>query len=101
MKHSPPTNISKSEYRLRRRRVIALSVFGVPLAVAYMLWGCYQSSKGIQSSDYVAAALLAVFLSSCSYAGWRIAVRRMMRVAPHVRHQPNAASSAVANDSEA
>ena len=101
MKHSPRMNISESEYHLRRRCVIALSVFAVLLAVANMLWGCYQSSRGIQPSDYVAAALLAVLVATCCYAGWRIAVQRMAGGDTHGRDQENVASSAEANDSEA
>ena len=94
-------NIPESEYRRRRLRAVALSVFGVLLAVGNMLWGCYQLSERIQPSDYLAAVLLAVFVAACSYAGWCIAVRRMRIVESGRVHKANASESARTGGSEA
>ena len=101
MKQLPRMSISESEYLRRRRRVIALSVFTVLLGVANMLWGCYRSTKGIQSSDYVAAALLAVLLASACYAGWRLAVRRLTSLEPPAGDQASITSATRASDGEA
>jgi hypothetical protein len=89
-------NISTREYHARRRRIIILSIFAVMLGVGNSLWGCYQSSKGIQPVDYVGAAVVAVLI-----AGWRLALRRVSSERASAPQQTGASESATPNDGEA
>jgi hypothetical protein len=99
--HSDDMNISTREYHARRRRIIILSIFAVMLGVGNSLWGCYQSSKGIQPVDYVGAAVVAVLIAGCCYAGWRLALRRVSSERASAPQQTGASESATPNDGEA
>ena len=100
MKDSERFSIPQREYRRRLRRVVASSAFCVALGTAYGLWGCYQSSKGIQPVDYVVAVLTAIVIAGCCYAGWRIAERRISDTHRDSPSQTASSRSATGDDSE-